>query len=77
MLKENVLKELLDVYVEEFLVSPSNTYVVFDGTSEILYENDLMHCCAFIHELRDVQHTGIPYSIYSKEAYNEMKKSWA
>ena len=71
-MKENVLNELLDFYVDTYLKSESNTFVVFDGTGSVLYKNDLPHCCAFVHEMRDIQHTGIPYCIYSIEAYNEM-----
>lgn len=67
----DIMKKHLDEYVDEFVNSPSDKYVIFDGTSEIKYEGDLKHCCAWLNQY-GFPHSDAAYSIYSVEAYLQM-----
>lgn len=63
----NLLEKIINQYKEEYLTSPTNEYVVFDGTSKIVFEGTIEECVAFIEV------TAKKYlAIYSKEAYNKM-----
>ena len=56
--------------VEMFLTSPTNSYVVFNGKAEILFEGTLAEC--FIYYQKHITHEGFEPSIYSIEAYKDM-----
>lgn len=64
--KSQTQVDVLDSYVNSFLHSKSNEYVVFDGTSKELFCGSLKRCVAWLNENKE------HYSIYSREAYNEM-----
>ena len=65
------LKEYFDDYIDIFLNSRTNTYVVFDGAFEVKFEGDLFHCCAWINAY-GYPYTDAAYKIYSKEAYTNL-----
>lgn len=69
----NIMTMLLDEYADLFLKSESNRYVVFDGTAEIKYEGDLIHCCAWFDNY-GYKSKDAAYTIYSREAYDDMMK---
>lgn len=63
----HVIETMISEYVEEYLTSDSNTFVVYDGTAEVLFKGTLNECCAYKRVV------GKDYlAIYSKEAYNKM-----
>lgn len=63
----HVIKTMITDYVKEYLTSESNTFVVYDGTAEVLFEGILSECCAYKRIV------GKDYlAIESKEAYNKM-----
>lgn len=64
------LKEYFDEYIDIFLNSRTNTYVVFDGAFEVKFEGDLIHCCAWLNSY-GYPYTDSAYKIYSKEAYTD------
>ena len=64
------LKEYFDDYIDIFLNSRTNTYVVFDGAFEVKFEGDLFHCCAWVNTY-GYPYTDAAYKIYSKEAYTD------
>ena len=64
------LKDWLDEYIDIFLNSKTNTYVVFDGAFEVKYEGDLLHCCAWVNNY-GYPLTDDAHKIYSKEAYTD------
>ena len=67
MISPKTLERLTTGYKEEYLTSPNNDYVVFDGTAKIVFEGTIEECVAFIEV------TAKKYlAIYSKEAYNKM-----
>lgn len=55
------------------LESKSNTYVVFDGTSSILYKGDMVHC--FIYFQYHKKYRGFEPIICSIEAYDKMMET--
>ena len=63
----DVIKRMISEYVEEYLTSESNKYVVYDGTAKLLFEGTLDECCAY------KQIVGRDYlAIESKESYDNM-----
>ena len=67
LISPKTLERLTTEYKEEYLTSPNNDYVVFDGTAKIVFEGAIEECVAFIEV------TAKKYlAIYSKEAYNKM-----
>lgn len=69
---DDFIKEEINTYAELFLTSPSNTYVVYDGTGKIQYQGDLAHC--FSYYLVFKKWKGFDPIIYSKEGYDKMMK---
>ena len=65
----DIMKKHLDEYVEEYLDSDTDNYVVFNSNAEIKYNGDLKHCCAFVYEQMLEPST---YCIYSTKAYLKM-----
>ena len=63
----DVIKRMITEYVEEYLTSESNKYVVYDGTAKLLFEGTLNECCAYKRIV------GRDYlAIESRESYDEM-----
>lgn len=67
---DSFLELLINDDVEMKLQSESKEFVVFDGTSEILYQGDMEHC--FIYFLWYRKYKGFDPMILSIEKYNEM-----
>ena len=63
---------LIEDDVEMKLESESKEFVVFDGTSEVLYQGDMEHC--YIYSCWYRKYKGIEPMIYSIEKYKEMMK---
>ena len=63
----------IDDDFELTLESKSNTYVVFDGTAQILYKGDMVHC--FIYFQYHKKYRGFEPAIYSIEAYDKMMET--
>lgn len=55
---------------EEYLTSPTNTFVVFDGKADIVFEGTLAEC--YIYSKLYRRNKGFDPCVYSKEAYNKM-----
>lgn len=58
--------------VDAYLTSPTNTYVVFDGTATILFRGTMQECYVYREVYR--QETGFDPCIYSQEIYDRMMK---
>ena len=65
--KVDVLERLVNITLKDTLVSPSNTYVVFDGAAKIYFEGTIQECEAYKRVV------GKDYlCIYAKESYDYM-----
>ena len=71
-IKDNTLKMIIADEVEMYLTSPSNTYVIFDGTASVLFEGTLAEC--YVYREKFIKYNGFDVTIYSREAYNKMMK---
>lgn len=71
-IKDNILKLTIEDEVELFLTSPSNNYVVFDGTATILFEGSLPEC--YVYREKFKKYNDYDVTIYSREAYEKMMK---
>lgn len=60
----------IEVEVGEFLTSPTNTYVVFDGTAAILFRGTMQECYVYREVYK--QEMGFEPVIYSQETYDRM-----
>lgn len=60
----------IEVEVGEFLTSPTNTYVVFDGTATILFRGTMQECYVYREVYK--QEMGFDPVIYSQETYDRM-----
>ena len=60
----------IEMEVESFLTSPSNTYVVFDGTATILFRGTMQECYVYREVYK--QEMGFEPVIYSQETYDRM-----
>lgn len=60
----------IEVEVGEFLTSPTNTYVVFDGTATILFRGTMQECYVYREVYK--QEMGFEPVIYSQETYDRM-----
>ena len=69
-LRNSAAKELLQEEVELCLLSPTNTFVVFNGKAEIEFEGTLPECYVYSKWYR--RNKGFDPCIYSKESYIEM-----
>lgn len=58
------------VEVDEFLTSPTNTYVVFDGTATILFRGTMQECYVYREVFK--KEKGFEPVIYSQETYDRM-----
>ena len=69
---DRMLPATIEWEVGEFLTSPSNTYVVFDGTATILFRGTMQECYVY----REVFKREKDYDvvIYAQETYDEMMK---
>lgn len=70
---DRFLQMCIDDDFELTLESKSNTYVVFDGTAQILYKGDMVHC--FIYFQYHKKYRGFEPAIYSIEAYDKMMET--
>jgi hypothetical protein len=70
---DKFFETLIEDDFELQLESKTGKYVVFDGTSTILYESDMPHCFLYAKWYRKYQ--GFWPTIYSVECYNEMIKT--
>lgn len=68
--KDKFFEQLIEDDFEDQLKSESGQYVVFDGTSTIIYEGDMPHCFLYAKHYR--KHQGFWPTIYSIECYNRM-----
>ncbi len=67
LISPKTLERLTTEYKEEYLTSPNNEYVVFDGAAKVIFEGTIEECVAFMEV------TAKKYlAIYSKEAYDKM-----
>lgn len=71
MIKDSVFEDFIQAQVSMFLESESNNYVVFDGTAKILCEGTLAEC--YVYQMEYKRAMGVTPSIYSKEAYEDIK----
>lgn len=62
----------IEVEVGEFLTSPTNTYVVFDGTATVLFRGTMQECYVYREVYK--QEMGFEPVIYSQETYDRMMK---
>lgn len=62
----------IGVEVEEFLTSPSDTYVVFDGTATILFRGTMQECYVYREVFK--KENNFEPTIYSQETYDRMMK---
>lgn len=62
----------IDMEVESFLTSPSNTYVVFDGTATILFRGTMQECYVYREVFK--QEKDYDVVIYAQETYDRMMK---
>lgn len=69
-LKNCLFEDIIQTQVNLFLNSESNTYVVFDGTSQILCEGTLATCYVYKIEFEKTKDYSV--AIYAKECYNKM-----
>lgn len=60
----------IEVEVGEFLTSPTNTYVVFDGTATILFRGTMQECYVYREVYK--KEMGFEPVIYSQETYDRM-----
>ena len=58
--------------VGEHLTSPTNTYVVFDGTATILFRGTMQECYAYREVFRREKDYDVV--IYAQETYDRMMK---
>ena len=69
-IKDNILKLTIEDEVELYLTSPSNSYVIFDGTASVLFEGSLSEC--FVYRETFKKYNDYDVTIYSREAYDKM-----
>lgn len=62
----------IEVEVGEFLTSPTNTYVVFDGTATILFRGTMQECYVYREVFK--QENDYDVVIYAQETYDRMMK---
>lgn len=60
----------IGVAVEEFLTSPSDTYVVFDGTATILFRGTMQECYVYREAFK--KENDFEPTIYAQETYDRM-----
>lgn len=58
------------IEVEEFLTSPTNTYVVFDGTATILFRGTMQECYVYREKFKKEKDYDV--AIYAQETYDRM-----
>ena len=71
-INDDTLKLTIQDEVDLFLTSPSNTYVIFDGTASVLFEGSFPEC--YVYRNTFMKYNGYDVAIYSREAYNKMMK---
>lgn len=69
---DRMLPATIEWEVGEYLTSPSNTYVVFDGTATILFRGTMKEC--YVYRIVYKREMGFEPVIYSQEAYDKMMK---
>lgn len=60
----------IGIEVGEFLTSPSDTYVVFDGTATILFRGTMQECYVYREVFK--KENDFDPAIYSQETYDRM-----
>lgn len=60
----------IEIEVEEFLTSPTNTYVVFDGTATILFRGTMQECYVYREKFKKEKDYDV--AIYAQETYDRM-----
>ena len=70
---DKFLQMYIDNDFELELNSASNTYVVFDGTTQVLYKGDMTHC--FIYFQCYKKYRGFEPVICSIESYDKMMET--
>lgn len=60
----------IEVEVGEFLTSPTNTYVVFDGTATILFRGTMQECYVYREVFK--KENDFEPTIYSQETYDRV-----
>lgn len=60
----------VEIEVQEFLTSPSNAYVVFDGTATVLFRGTMQEC--YVYRELFKQENDFEPVIYSQETYDRM-----
>lgn len=60
----------VEIEVQEFLTSPSNAYVVFDGTATVLFRGTMQEC--YVYRELFKQKNDFEPVIYSQETYDRM-----
>lgn len=65
-----IFEEHIKEEVEDYLTSPTNTFVVFDGQATIVFEGTLAECYVYSKLYR--RNKSFDPCVYSKEAYDEM-----
>jgi hypothetical protein len=63
---------IIEIEVGEFLTSPTNTYVVFDGTATILFRGTMQECYVYREVFK--QEKDYDVVIYAQETYDRMMK---
>ena len=63
-------EQVMNEEVELYLTSASNTFVVFDGQANVLFEGTLEEC--YIYTKLYKANKGFHPPVYSIEAYNNM-----
>lgn len=75
-LSMNIVYDLINDNVETYFGESKNDsgdgYVVFDGTSRVLFEGTLEEC--FCYYEMYFKYQGFHPAVYSREKYNEMMK---
>lgn len=60
----------VEMEVQEFLTSPSNAYVVFDGTATVLFRGTMQECYVYREVFKQEKY--FEPVIYSQETYDRM-----
>lgn len=69
-IKDDILKCIIEDDVEMYLTSPSNSYVIFDGTASVLFEGSLPEC--YVYREKFKKYNDYDVTIYSREAYDKL-----